>query len=80
MREMRSSASWPQSYERTSLIRICAPTQRGTARATLRATASTGPGVNNWDMLLQKTLSLSERVNLQFRAESYNLFWAFMAI
>jgi Carboxypeptidase regulatory-like domain/TonB dependent receptor len=33
-----------------------------------------GPGVNNWDMTLQKTLSLSERVNLQFRAESYNLF------
>ena len=33
-----------------------------------------GPGVNNWDMLLQKTLSLSERFNLQFRAESYNLF------
>jgi hypothetical protein len=25
-------------------------------------------------MVLQKTLSLSERVNLQFRAESYNLF------
>jgi hypothetical protein len=33
-----------------------------------------GPGVNNWDMTLQKTLNLSERVNLQFRAESYNLF------
>jgi len=33
-----------------------------------------GPGVNNWDMVLQKTLSLSERVNVQFRAESYNLF------
>jgi hypothetical protein len=33
-----------------------------------------GPGVNKWDMVLQKTLSLSERVNLQFRAESYNLF------
>jgi len=33
-----------------------------------------GPGVNNWDMVLQKTLSLSERVNLQFRAESYNVF------
>jgi hypothetical protein len=33
-----------------------------------------GPGVNNWDMVLQKTLSLSERVNLRFRAESYNLF------
>jgi hypothetical protein len=33
-----------------------------------------GPGVNNWDMLLQKSLNLSERVNLRFRAESYNLF------
>jgi hypothetical protein len=33
-----------------------------------------GPGVNSWDMVLQKTLSLSERAHLQFRAESYNLF------
>jgi hypothetical protein len=33
-----------------------------------------GPGVNNWDMLLQRTVSLTERVNLQFRAESYNVF------
>lgn len=33
-----------------------------------------GPGENNWDVTLQKTLSLSERVSLQFRAESYNLF------
>ena len=33
-----------------------------------------GPGVNSWDMVLQKSLSLSERAHLQFRAESYNLF------
>ena len=33
-----------------------------------------GPGVNNWDMVLQKTLSLTERVHLQFRTESYNVF------
>jgi hypothetical protein len=33
-----------------------------------------GPGVHNWDMVLQKTLGLSERFKLQFRAESYNLF------
>ena len=33
-----------------------------------------GPGVNNWDMVLQKTVSLSERVNLRFRAETYNVF------
>ena len=33
-----------------------------------------GPGTNNWDLVLQKTVSLSERVHLQFRAETYNLF------
>ena len=33
-----------------------------------------GPGVNNWNLVLQKTLSLSDRVNLKFRAETYNLF------
>ncbi len=33
-----------------------------------------GPGINNWDTVLQKTVSLTERVNLQFRAETYNLF------
>ena len=33
-----------------------------------------GPGINNWDMVLQKTLILAERFHLQFRAESYNLF------
>lgn len=30
--------------------------------------------MNSWDMVLQKTLSLSERTNLQFRWETYNLF------
>jgi hypothetical protein len=33
-----------------------------------------GPGVNKWDMVLQKTWSVSEHFNAQFRAESYNLF------
>ncbi len=33
-----------------------------------------GPGVNNWDMVLEKALSLSERVSLKFRAETYNMF------
>jgi hypothetical protein len=33
-----------------------------------------GPGVNNWDAVLQKTLSLSERVRLAFRWETYNVF------
>jgi hypothetical protein len=33
-----------------------------------------GPGVNNWDMALVKNTPLSERVDLQFRAELFNVF------
>jgi hypothetical protein len=33
-----------------------------------------GPGINNWDMALLKDTSLTERMNLQFRAELYNVF------
>jgi hypothetical protein len=32
-----------------------------------------GPGINNWDMALLKDTRLTERVDLQFRAELYNL-------
>ena len=33
-----------------------------------------GPGINNWDVVLQKTTSLSERLSVEFRTEFYNLF------
>jgi hypothetical protein len=33
-----------------------------------------GPGVNNWDVSLSKTTVLTERVKLQLRFETYNLF------
>ena len=33
-----------------------------------------GPGINNWDMALLKDTSLTERLNLQLRAELYNVF------
>jgi Carboxypeptidase regulatory-like domain/TonB dependent receptor len=33
-----------------------------------------GPGVNNFDMALLKNTQLTERFNLQFRAEFYNIF------
>ncbi|MBV9342153.1 MAG: TonB-dependent receptor [Acidobacteria bacterium] len=33
-----------------------------------------GPGINNWDAALQKTTTITERVNLQFRAEWFNVF------
>jgi hypothetical protein len=32
-----------------------------------------GPGLDNWDIAMLKTFSLSERFKLQFRGESYNL-------
>lgn len=33
-----------------------------------------GPGINNWDMVLQKSIHISERVGVEFRTEAYNLF------
>jgi hypothetical protein len=33
-----------------------------------------GPGVNNWDFTLVKNTELNERLNLQFRAELFNIF------
>jgi hypothetical protein len=33
-----------------------------------------GPGLNNWDMALLKDTHLTERMNLEFRAEFFNLF------
>jgi len=33
-----------------------------------------GPGINNWDMALLKDTKLTERLNLQFRAEFFNIY------
>lgn len=33
-----------------------------------------GPGINNWDFALIKNTAISERSNLQFRAEFFNIF------
>jgi hypothetical protein len=33
-----------------------------------------GPGINNWNMALHKDTALTDRVNLEFRAEMFNLF------
>ena len=33
-----------------------------------------GPGTNSWDLSAQKNFSVTERVNLQFRAELFNAF------
>jgi hypothetical protein len=34
----------------------------------------TNPGINNWDMSIQKTLSIKERTRLQFRIDAFNVF------
>jgi hypothetical protein len=33
-----------------------------------------GPGINNWDMALLKDTRITERIDLEFRAEFFNLF------
>jgi hypothetical protein len=33
-----------------------------------------GPGINNWDFAVLKNTQLTERLNLQFRAELFNIF------
>jgi hypothetical protein len=33
-----------------------------------------GPGYNNWDIVMSKETKITERVNLQFRTEVYNIF------
>jgi Carboxypeptidase regulatory-like domain len=33
-----------------------------------------GPGINNWDFALLKNTQITERMNLQFRAELFNVF------
>ncbi len=33
-----------------------------------------GPGINNWDVVLQKSTSISERASMEFRTEVYNVF------
>jgi hypothetical protein len=33
-----------------------------------------GPGVNNWDFAVLKDTAISERLNLEFRAELFNIF------
>jgi len=33
-----------------------------------------GPGVNNWDLTLQKTVHIGEKVRTEFRADAFNVF------
>jgi Carboxypeptidase regulatory-like domain/TonB dependent receptor len=50
------------------------PTIGGTLAGLERRGAVNGPGFWRYDMSLMKNTSITERVNLQFRAEAFNLF------
>jgi hypothetical protein len=54
----------------TDAFRIPAPGTLGTAAPTVFR----GPGINNWDIAFFKNFRFLERLNLQFRAETYNTF------
>ena len=68
IQDPRSSPS--HTYFNTSLFTPSAVGQEGNAARRFFH----GPGLNNWDMALLKDTKLTERLNLQFRAEFYNIF------
>ena len=43
-------------------------------RATSRSPTLTSEGVNNYDFAVMKSTNISERANVQFRAEFFNIF------
>jgi hypothetical protein len=59
-----------QPYFNTSLFSLEPIGQLGNSKRRFFS----GPGVNNWDMALLKNTMLTERFNLEFRAELFNTF------
>jgi hypothetical protein len=59
-----------QSYFNTSLFSLETLGQLGNSKRRFFG----GPGINNWDMALLKNTKLTERFNLEFRAEFFNIF------
>ena len=64
----RNSAN--HTYFNTALFSASAIGQEGTANRRFFH----GPGTNNWDLALLKDTHLAQRLNLQFRAEFFNIF------
>jgi hypothetical protein len=51
-----------------------APPQVGSLGLESGVNNLTGPGINNWDLSLQKSFSIKERAHLQFRIDAFNVF------
>jgi hypothetical protein len=60
-------------YNRLNAAMI-APPQVGSIGLESGVNYLTGPGINNWDISLQKQFSLKERFKLQLRADAFNAF------
>jgi hypothetical protein len=65
-----SGPKTPDQWFDTSVFSLPAPFTFGNAPRN----AVMGPGLTEFDLSLQKEFRLSERTNLQFRTEAYNLF------
>jgi hypothetical protein len=52
---------------------MVAPPQVGSIGLESGVNYLTGPGINEWDMSLQKQFSIKERLKLQFRADAFNV-------
>jgi hypothetical protein len=53
---------------------MVAPPQVGSIGLESGVNYMTGPGINNWDLSLQKTFKVKERLQMQFRADAFNAF------
>jgi hypothetical protein len=51
-----------------------APPQVGSLGLESGVNYLTGPGINNWDMSIQKSFSIKERAHVQFRIDAFNVF------
>ena len=60
----------PQQWFNTSVFLLPAPFTFGNAPRN----AVIGPGLNQFDLAIQKELALTETMKLQIRSEAYNLF------
>ena len=66
-----SGASYPYNLLNAAMV---TPPAVGSIGLESGVNYLTGPGINNWDISLQKEFSVKERAHLQFRVDAFNAF------